>query len=580
MIAAIYARKSTEQHDVSVEERSVARQVEHARAYAACRAWTVLEEHVYSDDGISGAEFDKRPGLVRLMNALRPRPPFQVLIMSEESRLGREQIETAYALKQLITAGVRVFFYLEDRERTLDSPSDKLLLSVTAFADELERDKARQRTRDALIRKARQGHVTGGTVFGYQRREVRGPDGRRSHVERVVHPAEAAIVRQIFELCAAGKGLKGIAVSLNEAGAPAPLPRRAYRPRAWSPSSVREILYRELYRGVVVWGQTRKRDRWGIKKSTTCPPNEWVHVEIPELRIVSEDLWQTAHERLRAARRFYERATAGRPAGVLAGAKYLLSGLASCGARRAWDGAVCGGALIVRSRASSAGRRYVYACGYHHTRGRAVCDNALLAPMEVADRAVIAAIDHDVFNPRVLARAADHALAALCPSGDTMNERRERLLVEMRRLEGELARLADAIAGGGDVPVLVNAVKEREAQRARCERELATLDSTRRLPHLDRARLDSQVRETLTDWQGLLGKQTAPAREILRNVLAGRLIFTPTPEERVYTFTGQASIGRLLAGAVPAWSRAFNSDGGPNGIGTSLEFWAGVSAAA
>jgi len=42
------------------------------------------------------------------------------LIMSEESRLGREAIETAYALKQLVTGGVRVFFYLEDRERTLD----------------------------------------------------------------------------------------------------------------------------------------------------------------------------------------------------------------------------------------------------------------------------------------------------------------------------------------------------------------------------------------------------------------------------------------------------------------------------
>ena len=80
------------------------------------------------------------------MTALKPRPPFQVLVMSEESRLGREAIETAYALKQLVQAGVRVFFYLEDRERTLDSPTDKLMMSVTAFADELEREKARQRT--------------------------------------------------------------------------------------------------------------------------------------------------------------------------------------------------------------------------------------------------------------------------------------------------------------------------------------------------------------------------------------------------------------------------------------------------
>jgi hypothetical protein len=52
---------------------------------------------------------------------------------------------------------VRVFFYLEDRERTLHTPTDKIMLSLTAFADELEREKACQRTRDAMVRKARAG---------------------------------------------------------------------------------------------------------------------------------------------------------------------------------------------------------------------------------------------------------------------------------------------------------------------------------------------------------------------------------------------------------------------------------------
>jgi DNA invertase Pin-like site-specific DNA recombinase len=99
------------------------------------------------------------------MNALKPQPTFQALIMSDESRLGREAIETASALKQLVTAGVRVFFYLEDRERTLDSPTDKIMLSLAGFADELEREKARQRTYDAMSRKAPAGHVTGSRVF-------------------------------------------------------------------------------------------------------------------------------------------------------------------------------------------------------------------------------------------------------------------------------------------------------------------------------------------------------------------------------------------------------------------------------
>src|SRR5215203_1189776 len=122
MIAAIYARKSTEQHGVADEQKSVARQIDHARAYATSKGWIVDEALVFVDDGISGAEFANRPGFLRLMNALKPRPAFQVLVMSEESRLGREAIETAYALKQLVTGGVRVFFYLEDRERTFDSP--------------------------------------------------------------------------------------------------------------------------------------------------------------------------------------------------------------------------------------------------------------------------------------------------------------------------------------------------------------------------------------------------------------------------------------------------------------------------
>jgi len=55
------------------------------------------------------------------------------------------------------------------------------MLSLTAFADALEREKARQRTHDAFLRKARAGHVTG-AHFGYDNVEMCGPDGKRSHV--------------------------------------------------------------------------------------------------------------------------------------------------------------------------------------------------------------------------------------------------------------------------------------------------------------------------------------------------------------------------------------------------------------
>jgi DNA invertase Pin-like site-specific DNA recombinase len=48
MTAAIYARKSTDQNGVADEAKSVTRQIEHARAYAARNGWIVADEHCTS----------------------------------------------------------------------------------------------------------------------------------------------------------------------------------------------------------------------------------------------------------------------------------------------------------------------------------------------------------------------------------------------------------------------------------------------------------------------------------------------------------------------------------------------------
>src|SRR5512134_3422792 len=59
--AAIYARKSTDDSDRDAANKSVTRQVEHAKAYAASKGWAVPDEFIFIDDGISGAEFKNRP---------------------------------------------------------------------------------------------------------------------------------------------------------------------------------------------------------------------------------------------------------------------------------------------------------------------------------------------------------------------------------------------------------------------------------------------------------------------------------------------------------------------------------------
>ena len=547
MIAAIYARKSTDQSGVSDEQKSVARQVEHATAYAEQHGWMVVAEHIHVDDGISGAEFANRPGFLRLMNALKPKAPFDVLIMSEESRLGREAIETAYALKQLIQAGVRVFFYLEDHERTLDSPTDKLLMSVTAFADELEREKARQRTYDAMRRKAKAGHVTGGRVFGYDNHEVTvtGADGqpRRSHVERRVNPEEAVVVRRIFDLCAKGRGIRSIAKTLNAEGVTAPRAQQG-RPRAWAPSSVREVLYRDTYRGVVVWNKTKKRNAWGQHQPKDRPASDWIATKVPDLRIVTDAAWKAAHDRLASARGVYLRGSNGhlwgRPASGLE-SKYLLTGLSRCGS--------CGGTMTVRSRSHGKRRAYFYACSSFHHRGRAVCANSLLLPLASGDDAVLDALEEQLLEPTIIEAAIAQAIQRADRAPQDAEATRAALRATQTRLDAEVGNLTAAVAIGGNLKGLVAALREREADRTRTQDALDALDRPI-VQARSAAESRAVIRKKLDDWRGLLRDHAPKARQLVRKLIQGRIIFQPNPAAKTYTFEATGTISGFLAGIV------------------------------
>src|SRR5215813_3560720 len=106
--AAIYGRRSTDQIGIANEMKSVSRQVANARAFALSKGWRVCDEWVFVDDGISGAEFQRRPGLQAMLRFLDRRPPFQVVIVAEQKSLGRESSETGYLIKRFAQAGVEI----------------------------------------------------------------------------------------------------------------------------------------------------------------------------------------------------------------------------------------------------------------------------------------------------------------------------------------------------------------------------------------------------------------------------------------------------------------------------------------
>jgi hypothetical protein len=102
----------------------------------------------------------------------------------------------------------------------------------------------------------------------------------------------------MFRWCADGHGFRWIAQQLTASGTPSPRPGRG-----WLGSGVRPMLYNVLYRGELLWNRTQKIDRGGRTRSIRRRArSEWLRLEAPELRIISEPLWQAAHAQLLARR--------------------------------------------------------------------------------------------------------------------------------------------------------------------------------------------------------------------------------------------------------------------------------------
>ena len=553
MRAAIYARKSTEQVGLGEEEKSVTRQIDQAKLYAAKKGWTVSDEHIFVDDGISGAEFVKRPGFIRLMNALKPRPAFQLLVMSEESRLGREQIETAYALKSIMDAGVRVFFYLEDRERTLDSALDKMMLALTGFASEMERERAKQRTYDAMLRKAKAGHVTGGKVFGYDNKEILSADGHRLHVLRVINQDEAAIVRQIYDLYAGGLGIGRIAKLLNTEGVPA----ARQNPRGWAPSAVREILHRPLYKGEIVWNQHQKIVRGGTKKRRERDEKDWIRIDAPDLRIIPPDLVNTVQTRLSKSK------GTGRTGFRDEDSKYLLTGMARC--------AHCGGPMTIVGQDYHRRKGRFYGCSYYKTRGASICKNSLLVEQEYLDQIVLKSL-HEALTEDMVKVAVDKALAKHRAGEGTKLDRRTSIERELSLIHAKQNHLVDRIAAGDKDRMIFDRLREEEARREALIRELDQLATADQVYSLDEARLKRELKVRFADIKALLGRHVSSARQLLRVLMEHplRCEAVQEGEKKKYRVTGTGSylplLPETLAPLNTPQDRCSVVSGVPNGI--------------
>jgi hypothetical protein len=433
----------------------------------------------------------------------------------------------ATILARLAKANIRLFYYQERREVDLSGSVGKFMEAVRSFGSEFFRESQTRHMVDALKRKAKAGHVTGGLTFGYRNVKVDG------HVERVIIPEQARAIRQIFERYAAGHSLGRIAADLNRAGAPCPSKSGGWQPGGWSKGPVRDALHRETYGGLV-------RSRW---------EDETIEVQTEGLRIIPEVLWAATRERLAETRRSYLRSTGGKLYGKPASghdSKYLLTSMLACGS--------CGSTMTVRSRKHGRRRAFVYMCmsnihGRVRQRAAKQCTNAVPLAMPAADHAILSQIESTILRPEVITATIQECLRRLDPGKRAA--RRAALEREWQVLERELGNLTRAIAQGRRPESLLAEIERREARRTEIQADLARLAQAEQLATLDLPNLESQLRERLTDWQGLLGRHVLQARQILGKLLPTRLVMTPEPDGR-YRFEGTGRITPLIRGLIPS----------------------------
>ncbi len=538
MKCSIYARKSTDESGKNKEDTSVVRQFANSRKFIKKKGWVVVEQHVYSDDGISGAEFENRPGFQRLIAALKPKA-FDVVVCSEPSRLGRDMTFTAYFVRQIVGAGVRIFYYQTDEEEKADTPEARLIGTIKSFTDEMERLRNRQRVREAHRHKAERGYALHGASFGYSIVKHNG------HSVFQIVPEEADVVRDIFTKYVEGYGLQRLAKYLEEKEIESPR-------KGWWPSSIRGILRREMYIGKFVWGRTRKEDQVG-RAGILVQQDPTVTMDVEHLRIVPQELWEVVQRRIRQEQANYIRDRRGRlmakPEAWRAG-KHLLAGFAKC--------AVCNGGMVVkgsggrsRNRPPDHRRRY-YCCCSNHLRGPKGCTNVLKKRIETVDHAVLDYLANEILQPKrmsfIMAEIAQRLRdEARChPQALKQKERQK------AKLEREVENLIQATADGRPPQILLRAIRDRESEIAVLNRELVASQAAA----VDDQELERDLalsEHVLKHIRDLLGGSVQQARQILKVFLPDRLIFTP--QNGGYDIKGQCNLGGLV--------RFQNKDGSP-----------------
>ena len=374
---------------------------------------------VFADAAMTGATM-RRPGIVELLAAVEA-GLVNTVVAEGLDRLSRDLADIASIYRMLQSRDVSILTAHEGRVTDLHIGFKGTMNAM--FLKDLK-----EKVRRAHVSRVAQGRVPAGLCYGY--RVVKGVVDERGNYEtglRMIHPEESAVVLRIFEEFAAGTIPHQIARGLNNDGIPSPA-GRTWRCTAilGAPSRGQGILNNEMYNGWIVYNRTKRvvDPQTGRARAVLKPKEDWARRYVPDLQIVTDDLWERVLRR-RAERRASP--TTGKPRRVRGQPvnKRPLTSLTFCG--------VCGGEKGI----ANAGR---YVCNVARFQDQK-CSNHRGTREEALQNALFAFL-FDRIDDR------DDWLKKLQEDLEPRRQAYDIVESEIRDLEMRRSRLLDAVEKG------------------------------------------------------------------------------------------------------------------------------------
>ena len=240
---------------------------------------------IYTDEGISGTSVEKRKGFQEMIEDACA-GKIDLILTKSISRFGRNIVDILTTLRKLSDLNPPVAVNFESEGINTSDGKNKLIISILSALAELESQQKSIAIKEGIRYRMQEGlyKFSVKNTIGYY----------RDYSGRVkIEPAEAEIVRYIFDSFVEGASPRGIAESLTQQGIRSPK-GMGY----WKQATIRSILSNEKYCGDVLYQKSYSKDyltHKSVKNRDVLPQWYW---ENNHPAIIKRDQWNKAQELL------------------------------------------------------------------------------------------------------------------------------------------------------------------------------------------------------------------------------------------------------------------------------------------